>query len=151
MRLVVLLVASLLAVAPAPSSGRSSAGRSTSVRSPRGSWRKSTTEFSTSRVSSPHRSRSPELYSGRPASKAFREPSRNKCASCVRNSHGRIQRSATAKRQFEGSNPCPSTGRTSSACSGYVIDHVTAEARWRGRSIRHAVADEGSREGKRQN
>ena len=49
-----------------------------------------------------------------------------KCASCARNSRGKIQRSAVAKRAFRKSNPCPSTGRTSGACSGYVIDHVKA-------------------------
>jgi hypothetical protein len=49
-----------------------------------------------------------------------------KCAACARNSHGRIQRSAIAKRSFRQSHPCPSTGRTSGACSGYVIDHTKA-------------------------
>ena len=47
-----------------------------------------------------------------------------KCASCARNSHGRIRRSSTAKRQFQHSHPCPSTGKTSGACPGYVVDHV---------------------------
>src|SRR5476651_406645 len=47
-----------------------------------------------------------------------------KCLSCVRNSRGKIQRSAAAKRAFRQSHPCPSTGKTSGACSGYVIDHV---------------------------
>jgi hypothetical protein len=46
------------------------------------------------------------------------------CYSCPRSSHGKIKRSATAKREFERSHPCPSTGRTSGACKGYVIDHV---------------------------
>src|SRR5207244_7908392 len=36
---------------------------------------------------------------------------------------GRIARSATAKRQFEASHPCPTTGRTG-ACPGYVVDHI---------------------------
>ena len=35
-----------------------------------------------------------------------------------------IKRSAKAKRQFRRENPCPSTGRTSGECSGYVIDHM---------------------------
>ena len=26
--------------------------------------------------------------------------------------------------RFEKSHPCPSTGRTSGACPGYVVDHV---------------------------
>jgi hypothetical protein len=49
-----------------------------------------------------------------------------RCTSCVRNSRGKIQRSAVAKRAFRQSHPCPSTGKTSGTCSGYVIDHVKA-------------------------
>jgi len=41
-----------------------------------------------------------------------------------RDSHGRIARSQTAKNDFKKSNPCPSTGKSDGACSGYVIDHV---------------------------
>ena len=47
-----------------------------------------------------------------------------KCAPCARNSHGRISRSSTAKRQFQHSHPCPSTGKAHGACPGYVVDHV---------------------------
>src|SRR4051794_25923542 len=47
-----------------------------------------------------------------------------RCASCVRTSKGRIARSAAAKRTFRKSHPCPSTGKASGACPGYVIDHV---------------------------
>jgi len=43
----------------------------------------------------------------------------------VRNSHGKIARSASAKRSFQASSPCPSTGRTTGGCRGYVIDHKT--------------------------
>jgi hypothetical protein len=49
---------------------------------------------------------------------------KTKCTSCVRNSQGKIKRSVSAKRNFEKSNPCPSTGKSSGACPGYVIDHV---------------------------
>lgn len=42
-----------------------------------------------------------------------------------RDSHGRIQRSAAARHDFQRSHPCPSTGKTSGACPGYVVDHVT--------------------------
>jgi len=45
--------------------------------------------------------------------------------SAQRDSHGRIERSAKAKRDFQKSHPCPSTGRASGACPGYVVDHVT--------------------------
>lgn len=41
-----------------------------------------------------------------------------------RNSHGKIARSQHAKNDFKKSYPCPSTGKSSGACPGYVIDHV---------------------------
>ena len=41
-----------------------------------------------------------------------------------RNSHGKIVRSSTQTMAFKRSHPCPFTGRSSSGCSGYVIDHV---------------------------
>ena len=41
-----------------------------------------------------------------------------------RDTHGRIARSSRARSEFEKSHPCPSTGKTSGACPGYVIDHV---------------------------
>jgi hypothetical protein len=43
-----------------------------------------------------------------------------------RDSHGRIKRSTAAKDAFKRQHPCPSTGRSSGACPGYVIDHVKA-------------------------
>ena len=36
----------------------------------------------------------------------------------------RIKRSTAAKDSFKRQQPCPSTGRSSGACPGYVIDHV---------------------------
>jgi hypothetical protein len=42
----------------------------------------------------------------------------------ARDSHGHIKRSPQARRDFQRSHPCPSTGRTSGACPGYVVDHV---------------------------
>ncbi len=42
-----------------------------------------------------------------------------------RDSHGKIARSPQAKHEFQKSHPCPSTGRSSGACPGFVIDHVT--------------------------
>jgi hypothetical protein len=41
-----------------------------------------------------------------------------------RNGHGRIARSQEARHQFKKAHPCPSTGASSGACPGYVIDHV---------------------------
>lgn len=43
----------------------------------------------------------------------------------ARDSHGKIARSVEARSEFKHSNPCPSTGKASGACPGYVIDHVT--------------------------
>ena len=38
--------------------------------------------------------------------------------------HGRYRRSTTAKNNFKREHPCPSTGRPSGSCPGYVIDHI---------------------------
>lgn len=43
-----------------------------------------------------------------------------------RDSHGRIARSQRAKTEFKKQHPCRATGKSSGACPGYVIDHVTA-------------------------
>jgi hypothetical protein len=40
----------------------------------------------------------------------------------------RETRSYAAKREFQLEHPCPSTGRTSGACPGYVKDHIKALA-----------------------
>ena len=45
--------------------------------------------------------------------------------SAQRDSGGRIERSAKAKRDFQKLHPCPSTGGASGSCPGYVVDHVT--------------------------
>ena len=44
--------------------------------------------------------------------------------SASRDKHGRIARSAKAKREFRAGYPCPATGKVKGACPGYVIDHV---------------------------
>jgi hypothetical protein len=33
-------------------------------------------------------------------------------------------RSASARREFQGLHPCPSTGKPSGACPRYVVDHI---------------------------
>src|SRR5438876_2682325 len=58
-----------------------------------------------------------------PASLSSR-PSSRAAVGFTRDSHGRIKRSETAKRDFEHHHPCPSTGKTSGACPGYVVDHI---------------------------
>jgi hypothetical protein len=47
-------------------------------------------------------------------------------ASVTRDRHGRIKRSRAAKSAFEHQNPCPSTGKNSGACRGYIVDHKRA-------------------------
>lgn len=40
--------------------------------------------------------------------------------------HGKVKRSKAAKDAFERRSPCPSTGKTSGPCPGYIVDHVKA-------------------------
>src|SRR5436190_8807231 len=49
-------------------------------------------------------------------------PSTARAAGVSRDSHGRIKRSEGAKLDFEHNHPCPSTGKISGACPGYVVD-----------------------------
>jgi hypothetical protein len=53
-----------------------------------------------------------------------RAGSSTKCLSCARNSKGKIASSSEAKRDFQKTHPCPSTGVTSGGCKGYVVDHI---------------------------
>ena len=46
------------------------------------------------------------------------------CQSCTRDSEGRIKRSSEARAEFKREQPCPATGRSYGARSGYIIDHV---------------------------
>lgn len=51
--------------------------------------------------------------------------SHNKAAPGVRrDAHGRIARDPRATNAFRTQQPCPSTGKSSGSCPGYVIDHV---------------------------
>ena len=47
---------------------------------------------------------------------AVRAP-RHRCYGCA-------HRSGPAKRRFKRQHPCPSTGRSTGPCPGYVIDHI---------------------------
>lgn len=47
-------------------------------------------------------------------------------SSVSRDKHGRIKRSKAARAEFMRSHPCPSTGKTSGRCPGYIVDHVHA-------------------------
>jgi len=71
------------------------------------------------------RSHSSSSHSKSTAASARSSKSKStRCTSCSRNPKGRIARSSTAKHAFQKSHPCPSTGKRSGACPGYVIDHV---------------------------
>jgi hypothetical protein len=67
--------------------------------------------------------RSTAAHSPRASSRPLRHASI--AAGVKRNVHGRIARSVSSKHAFQKQHPCPSTGRTSGACPGYVVDHVT--------------------------
>lgn len=53
-----------------------------------------------------------------------------------RDAKGRIARSTKAKDDFKKQHPCPSTGKSTGACPGYVIDHLQA--------LKHRGADKPS-------
>lgn len=46
----------------------------------------------------------------------------------IRDARGHLRRSEAAKGAFKRQQPCPSTGKRSGACPGYVIDHRVALA-----------------------
>jgi 5-methylcytosine-specific restriction endonuclease McrA len=41
-----------------------------------------------------------------------------------RDSHGKIARDPRQTNAFKHQHPCPSTGKSSGSCPGYVIDHI---------------------------
>ena len=45
-------------------------------------------------------------------------------STATRDGHGRIKRSKAVRDAFMRDHPCPSTGKRSGACPGYVVDHV---------------------------
>jgi hypothetical protein len=49
---------------------------------------------------------------------------RTKHASHARTGAIEIKQSRQAKSEFVRTHPCPSTGKTSGSCKGYVVDHV---------------------------
>lgn len=66
-------------------------------------------------------------HDGSHSSSSYHAPTQSRKASAVpRDAKGRIQRSPQARHEFRKSHPCPSTGRISGRCPGFVIDHVQA-------------------------
>jgi hypothetical protein len=101
-KLGVLVLAASLLVAPTLGAARGDGGRPSHSQSAHSSSRHSSAPHATSRGT--HRI----TYSAR----------------TTRDSHGENQRSSSSKSAFKKGHPCPSTGKSSGACPGYVIDHV---------------------------
>jgi hypothetical protein len=60
------------------------------------------------------------------ASRPSHSSKSSQCATCPRDSHGKIKRSKRARDDFRKAQPCPG-GRDQGSthrCSGYVVDHV---------------------------
>jgi hypothetical protein len=47
-------------------------------------------------------------------------------AGAKRDAHGKLSRSTQRKNAFKKSHPCPSTGKSTGSCPGYVVDHKVA-------------------------
>lgn len=128
MRRGILLLSVLLSVLPVMANGGlSGRGRNYSPRS------------YSSRAYGPssHRSYRTHSYTGRSyrshsafasprdyRTRSYRAARTSTYGTVQRDSHGRIKRSEAAKDAFKRQHPCPSTGKSSGACPGYVIDHV---------------------------
>ena len=78
---------------------------------------------SSSRITSRSTPRSASRSASRSGGTRYKSPA-TKCTTCARDSRGRIQRSANARKSFVQSHPCPATGKTYGTCKGYVIDHI---------------------------
>lgn len=119
------LVLFIPAVAVAKGSHRSGGSHSRANFSSKSTYR---SRSYTPRTRSSYSSSSRRTYSSHPRSTRTYNPRTHSSYGSTRNSHGRIQRSAAAKDAFKRQHPCPSTGRSTGACPGYVIDHINALA-----------------------
>ena len=72
-------------------------------------------------------SSSPHSYSSHSSSRSFSSHHSN-TPSLSGESHRSSKRSRAARDEFEREHPCPSTGKRSGKCPGYVVDHVKALA-----------------------
>ncbi len=71
-----------------------------------------------SKSSTSHSSKSTKSSSG------THKGGKKKAEGVNRDKHGKIARSSKSKDKFKKTHPCPSTGKTSGSCPGYVIDHI---------------------------
>jgi hypothetical protein len=130
MRVGILLLGFLIAISPAAaistrgSHGRSSGYHPRSYSRPYTSHSYRTRSYSSSYRSHSYRTRSYSTHA-RTTTRSYK-PRSTYTHGVQRDSHGRIKRSTAAKNAFKRQHPCPSTGRSSGACPGYIIDHVKA-------------------------
>lgn len=117
------------------SSGHSSGSHSGSHtgRSHSGSHSSRHPSSSSGKHSSTHGSKSHSGSSGgkghssgrsSPSPKFKDSHARKRAPGVARDNRGKIKRSKEARAEFQQAHPCPSTGKTSGACPGYVVDHV---------------------------
>ncbi len=130
MRVGILLLGLFMAISPAAAiASHGGRGRSSGYHSRSYSSRSYTSHSYRTRSYSAYRSHSyrtrPYSTHPRTTSRSYR-PRSSYAYGVQRDSHGRIKRSAAAKDAFKRQHPCPSTGRRTGACPGYVIDHVRA-------------------------
>jgi hypothetical protein len=130
------LLATVLVVGCAPAFARGSGSHSTSSSGGGHHSESSHTNSSHEAAATHHTASSATRSSGTgptPTAGTHAVGSSRAAPGVPRDSHGRIARSSKAKDEFKKAHPCPSTGRTSGACPGYVIDHVQA--------LKHGGAD----------
>lgn len=65
---------------------------------------------------------------GPPPSRSRRSSGQRPAGTSGSESRGETKRSRSMREAFERSEPCPSTGKRSGDCPGYVVDHVKALA-----------------------
>ena len=70
------------------------------------------------------KSTSTSSHPNRPPAAARPVHNANRAQAVARDAKGKIARSRVARAKFKKSHPCPSTGRSSGACPGFVIDHI---------------------------
>lgn len=109
----ILLLAGLLSATPAFAASKSS-GHS-------GSSSTHSSTHSSSHATSSHSSKASHSSSPTHSSGGHKS---TYAPGVQRDEHGKIKRSERAKDDFKKQHPCPSTGKSSGSCPGYVIDHV---------------------------
>jgi hypothetical protein len=118
---VAVAVALVLAVAPVAGDARGHGGSGHFSSGSHSSGSHSSWSSASHRSTASHSTRSHSSGSTHHA-----HGSSHKASSGHGTSHGKTKRDPQQRRAFMHSHACPSTGRISGACPGYVVDHVTA-------------------------